>query len=122
MPPDRFECFGRANAGMGIAFYRVKNLILMSPHYCAIARGSQNLFVGNGWTFMGAANNEANDFPVFCADNYPVDPSLSMTLPALCKDCCVMLFIPQLYLTGELTQYEIQTYPEVGNHALCEDL
>jgi hypothetical protein len=121
MPPDRFECFGRANAGMGIDFQCVCNLISMSPHFCAVARESQNLVIGFGMTFIGAANNEANDFPVFCADNYPVDTSISAKLPGNCKDCSVMLNIPQFYLS-EPSQYTLESYVRVGYNALCEDL
>jgi hypothetical protein len=82
---------------------------------------SPGRYLLNGATHIGAANNEANDFPVFCADNFPVDPSKIMSLSGYCKDCSIVLDVPTNYLTVSF-QYWPLPFTAVGYNALCEDL
>jgi len=74
-----------------------------------------------GGVYIAAANNEANDFPVFCADNYPVDPSTWYKVSGFCKECSLGVFIPMDYLTFPF-QYHPLSYTDVSWGVLCEDL
>jgi hypothetical protein len=87
----------------------------------AIAQQSPGRYLLRGITFIGAANNEANDFPVFCADNFPVEPSKMMSVPGNCKDCSIALDVPNDYLTASF-QYWPLPLTAVTYNALCEDL
>jgi hypothetical protein len=87
----------------------------------AIAQQSPERYLPDGGTFIGAANNEANDFPVFCADNFPVDPSKFGSVSGGCNDCSIALGVTKNYLTAPF-QYWPMPSTAVGYNALCEDL
>ena len=75
-----------------------------------------------GGIFIGAANNEANDFPVFCADNYPVDPSQFIAFSGHCKECSIMLYVNPPSISASQIKYVPVSYAVTGSAALCEDL
>jgi hypothetical protein len=74
-----------------------------------------------GDTYIGAANNEANDFPVFCADNYPVDPSRLIGASGNCKECSILLSVPTVN-AASMFAYKTAAYSVSGYAALCEDI
>lgn len=82
---------------------------------------SQNLAIIYGNTFIAGTNNEANDFPVFCEDNYPVDPSRTNKAAGLSKDSSVVIVLPNIYPASSML-YWLYTYNTMGSGVLCEDL
>jgi hypothetical protein len=97
-----------------------KSICLIPPYFGPIA--VQSLPIDGYAFFIGAANNEANDFPVFCADNYPVDPSQLISVSGNCKECSIMLYVnPPSILASEI-KYVPLSYTFSDFPTLCEDL
>jgi hypothetical protein len=120
IPPERIECFVLAMKGASSCYF--KNLISTSPYYCPIARFSQNLTGGTGYSYMGACNYKANDFPVFCADNYPVDPNILNRVSGFCKECSILLLLRAADNSSFVIDYSPSQLKFTEYSALCEDL
>jgi hypothetical protein len=89
--------------------------------YFSVAVKSQNLPFIYGGAFIATSNNEANDFPVFCADNYPVDPSKCTSVSGRCKDCNIAVYVQADYLLYENDYYPVSN--TFGSWSvICEDL
>jgi hypothetical protein len=91
------------------------NLIIIAQY---IAVESQNIIRLGSSAYIGGANDQANDFPVFCADSYPVDPSIITSVPGDCKECNVAL--GSYSITP--TYYMLEAKVHSGHGAICEDL
>lgn len=72
----------------------------------------------SAYTYVGGANTGAQDFPVFCSDNYPVDPRYWFNVWGLYKDSVMSLYVSP---TNPF-YYQAVAYTHNGYHVLCEDL
>lgn len=120
LSPERIDCFHAANFGYLCKYYLKYQLTNFCNYYCQTALKTP-IKVISGGTYIGASNKEANDFPVFCSDKYHVDPSYWYSVPGLCKECSLALYVSPTYPAYPYS-YLPAPYTHVGYNVLCEDL